>query len=157
MELNRAEIHIVIQKFFRVVNLLNTLENTPKDFGTGSLLRYPEVHLIEAVGEGGGLNITQLAKKLGVTKGAISQMAQKIIEKNLIRKVKEADNDKEIILELTPLGMKVFNAHQSFNQEIYQEFGKTLSSEDIQVFEGILEKIEADLTKYIAYFSDMDK
>lgn len=152
-----SEIHSVIQKFFRVVNLLNTLENMPKDFGTGILLRYPEVHLIEAVKEGDGLNVTQLAKKLGVTKGAISQVAQKMVQKKIIRKVKEADNDKEVILELTQLGMEVFNAHQYFHQEIYQEFIKTLSSEDILVFKGVLEKIEADLTKYTTYFSDMNK
>ncbi len=58
----------------------------PRKFGTNHLLYHSEIHFINAISSYKELNVSQLSEKLGVTKGAITQVAEKLLRKNLIYK-----------------------------------------------------------------------
>jgi DNA-binding MarR family transcriptional regulator len=73
--------------------------------------------MLDIVGDEPGLNITAFAQKAGVTKGAVSQVVTKLESKGALRRFKGKSNDKEIQLELTPLGERIYAQHQRVNQE----------------------------------------
>jgi DNA-binding MarR family transcriptional regulator len=77
-------------------------ESLPHDFGTGDSFLTSEVHALCSIGTAPGIDITDLSVRLGVTKWAISKIAKKMEEKGLIERYREPENDKEILIRLTP-------------------------------------------------------
>lgn len=91
-----------------------------------------EVHCIESIGEIVDANVTKLAKTLYMTRGAISKLSKKLIEKGLIETYQKPDNKKEIYFRLTDQGKVIYNIHE----ELHKEF----QERDRVVFEQINEE-----------------
>ena len=103
----------------RILNKMATIEKTPRDFGSGDLLNRSEVHMLMAIGENAGANVTDLARHSGITKSAVSQMVNRLATRNLVEKYRNPDNDKEIILRLTPRGRIAFLGHEQYHLKIH--------------------------------------
>lgn len=108
------------------MNRMHEFETIPMDFGTGLL--YPsEIHTIQAVGLQPGMNVTTLAARMGVSRGAASQMVGRLAGKGLVEKYRTQDNEKEVCLRLTPEGLVTFRGHEAqhgwVHQRIYDRIG----------------------------------
>ena len=66
------ELRELIDQFLRILHLYSVINRKPRDYGTGDMLYFTEVHTIAMVGRNRQINITKLAALMGVTKGAIS-------------------------------------------------------------------------------------
>ena len=64
--------------------------------------------------EPNGINI---AEELNITRGGISKIATRLIEKNLITTYKDEKNQKKIFYKLTPLGEEVNTIHNQLHEE----------------------------------------
>ena len=107
----------ILEKLERVITKTESMHTPSFSFGTGVLLHQNEIHTIQAIGRNLGINITTLAEKKGVTKGAISQTINRLVKKGLVRKTHIPGNAKEVILELTDLGWVGFRNHEKFHME----------------------------------------
>jgi len=146
----------IMGQFLRVVNKFNRFEKIPMDFGIDEKLFPSEIHTIEAIGRHPQVNVTQLAQKLGITKGALSQTLKKLVEKQLAKKVKSIANDKELFLELTQKGRKAYSGHAQFHEDMYKDFMKymdKISHRDFKTFQEILGKIEHHVELYASRLS----
>ncbi len=112
------ELQELIDQFLRILHLYSVITRKPKDYGTGDLLYFTEVHTIAMIGSKGEINVTNLAGLMGVTKGAISQTIRKLTAKGLILR-KSTDNRKEVLLALTEKGLRVFKGQASFRKELF--------------------------------------
>ncbi|EFK05222.1 transcriptional regulator, MarR family [delta proteobacterium NaphS2] len=74
------------EAFIRIVAKYRILEKRPQDYGIGEVLHPSEIHTIEMIGKNPGINVTGLAGRLGVTKGAVSQLIKKLENKGLVSK-----------------------------------------------------------------------
>jgi DNA-binding MarR family transcriptional regulator len=124
---NQERLTQLIQQFIRIINKYNAGEKKPINYGTGNMLFRSEVHTIEAIGEHQNINVTELALCLGVTKGAISQMIDKLTKKGLVNKTMVAPNVKDVALCLTEEGMSVYQRHQEHHSEMYREISRLLT------------------------------
>jgi len=139
------------ETFNRIINKFTSIEKKPRDFGTGDLLYPSEIHNIEIIGRNPGINITNLAKALGVTKGAVSQIVNKLERKNLVEKFRDSGNEKEVMLKLQKKGKIAFNGHENFHAKFYSEImGEVddMTPEQILFFQNILDKID----KYVSIY-----
>lgn len=116
---SEIKLKLVDEKFHRIVNKMNRIEKVPRDFGTGFVLHPSEIHTIEVIGNNSGINVTELAEKQGVTKGAVSQIISRLEKKKLIIKMKEIDNDRKICLKLSDIGWKAYQGHLDFHAQIH--------------------------------------
>ena len=107
----------IVELFIRLANKYKALEKIPLDFGVGAPLYHSEMHLIDQIGDHPELNITELAKLVGVTKGAISQTVKKLENKGVVNRYKGTENEKEIFLELTEIGRNVYLKHKEIDKE----------------------------------------
>lgn len=57
-------------------------------------LHHAEVHLLEAISALEGANVGELARYLGMTSGAISQVTRKLLDKGLIEAYRKPGNRK---------------------------------------------------------------
>jgi DNA-binding MarR family transcriptional regulator len=117
----------IMDLFIRVVNKYNGLEKVPIEHSPGLGLYHSERHMLDRVGVNPDMNITELARASGVTKGAISQIVKKLETKGVIRRYKKAANDKEVFIELTETGKKICEERRRTNEETIGPFREQLA------------------------------
>ncbi len=149
--LSRSIDDVLIQ-FLRIINKYNRFDKVPMDFGIEDKLFPIEIHTIDAIGKNPEINVTKLAQITGVTKGAVSQKIRILESKELVRKVKGVQNNKEIQLELTEKGWLAYEGHELFHSEMYldiiQEM-KDLTVDQYEMYGDMLDKIEYHFDRYI--------
>jgi len=79
----------------------------------GTKLYASEVHLLLVIQEESNANATQIAERIGVTKGAISQLVSRLERKGLITKAKDHEHKNELILSISRIGLRVLDAFQT--------------------------------------------
>ncbi|MEW6265014.1 MAG: MarR family transcriptional regulator [Thermodesulfobacteriota bacterium] len=142
-------VHEATAHFNRVITKFNRVERQPRDFGTGDPLTRTEIHLIVEVGENPLFNVTKLAGRLGVTKGAISQLLGKLLIKGYIRKLRSLDNDKETLLALSDKGKTAWTGHEQYHRDVLGSRLNNLTEERLRGFVDILARIESYADEYL--------
>lgn len=139
----------ILIQFIRVANKLVQFENSPStDYGVSEPITQAAIHTLEAVGKNNGINVTELAKKLGITKGAVSQMISRLIKRGLVSKNRLADNEKEVAINLTEKGWEVFNRHEEIHEGVFKEFMKNLGDFgdlEVNALKKVLDTLEGHL------------
>ena len=147
----KTEFEQILQKFDEVVTLMESMHTPSLSFGTGVLMYRREIHTIQSIGKNPGINVTNLAEQMGVTKGAVSQIIKKLIKKGLVRKTHAPGNVKEIVPELTELGWTGFHNHEKFHMDsldIAREyFGDELQSK-LQMMYTVMNDISVVLKEH---------
>ncbi|MBC8947419.1 MarR family transcriptional regulator [Xenorhabdus sp. TS4] len=77
-----------------------------------------ELHVIQCIGESVLLNITSISQALGMTKGAISKICAKLLQRSIVEKLKMVDNQKETYFSFTDEGKLIFSAHEKLHRQI---------------------------------------
>ena len=101
-------------EFLKIQYRINSNDKKPREFGTKHALYQSEIHFIDAIEPGDGMIASRVAQKLGITKGAVTQIADKLIKKELIEKYKKPDNKKEVYIKLTKGGEVAYDSHRLF-------------------------------------------
>ncbi len=140
-----------VEQFLRIVNRYTTLQKKPYNFGIGEKLHPAEIHTVSAIAAAGTINVTKLALRLGVTRGAVSQMAARLEKKGLVSKTRERGNDKEVLMALTRKGQRANEGHIRFHAGMYAEFASMMarnSPDQLKFFADIMDRIEFHIEKY---------
>ena len=96
---------------------ISELDKQTNYYGTDKQLFEAEIHMIKAIKENEGIHVTGLAEKLGVTKGAVSQIIMRLQKKGMIIKEIDPHNLSRLILRLTPKGETAHLHHEKIHQE----------------------------------------
>lgn len=76
----------IARQFFEMMQAIAADKKTPRDYGTGELLFHSELDLLEKIFENPQQNVSDLAALCDVSKSAITQLCNKLLEKGLIEK-----------------------------------------------------------------------
>ena len=139
------EYRILFEKWTKIMNRLQERESWVRDYGTGDLMHPSEIHTLQAVGDSGGINITGLAERLGITASGVSQMARRLEKKGLVEKIKRSGNDKEILLRMTEKGRTAYLGHERHHMRIHEILNRELDNYDdehIFFLSGFLSRVE---------------
>ncbi|WP_430534841.1 MarR family transcriptional regulator [Listeria rocourtiae] len=120
-----------------VLNKIAAL-NKPKMETSLAGYKSSEVHCVEYIGKNNDPNVTKLAASFYMTRGAISKLTKKLIEKNLIESYQKADNKKEIYFRLTSKGKEVFDIHETLHQEFQARDKAIFDQVTEEQFDGVL-------------------
>ncbi|BCZ45714.1 MarR family transcriptional regulator [Clostridium gelidum] len=128
-------------------DLLNKMASLNKSKMKDSFKDYKssEVHCIEYIGGNVDSNVTKLAESFYVTRGAISKLSRKLIEKGIIESYQKPDNKKEIYFRLTTQGEEINKIHKKLHKE-FQERDKV-------VFEQITEEQFDSMIRFVEKYS----
>ena len=107
---------------------------------------YPsEVHLMLVIKNDIDTNATEIAKQLGLTKGAVSQTLSRLKKKGIILKTKDPYNKNELTLSLTDFGKKAYElcqASQALFIEAHEGYLAKLNSREKEVILNFLLHME---------------
>ncbi|MED2761060.1 MarR family transcriptional regulator [Bacillus thuringiensis] len=104
-----------------------------------------EVHCIEYIENNADSNVTQLAEAFYVTRGAISRMTKKLVQKGLVESYQKSENKKEIYFRLTEQGKEIYKIHENLHKE-FQERDKA-------VFEQVTEEEFNSIISFVEKYS----
>ena len=119
MKNTRVKYEEILQKIERMIIRMQSMHTPSLSFGTGIMMHPKEIHMVQAIGQYPGINVTKLAEYTGVTKGAVSQTLKKLTRKGLVKRTHAPGNAKEVVLELTDLGWIGFRNHEKFHMDTY--------------------------------------
>ncbi|MDA2437596.1 MarR family transcriptional regulator [Bacillus cereus] len=104
-----------------------------------------EVHCIEYIENNADSNVTQLAEAFYVTRGAISRMTKKLIQKGLVESYQKSENKKEIYFRLTEQGKEIYKIHENLHKELQER--------DKAVFEQVTEEEFNSIISFVEKYS----
>ena len=107
-----------------------------------------EIHCIEYIGSNVDSNVTKLAESFYMTRGAISKLTKKLIEKGVIESYQKSENKKEIYFRLTERGEAINNVHEDLHKEFQErdkEVFKEVTEEQFDTMINFVEKYSRHL------------
>lgn len=134
------------ENVYRIINKYNQKTRNAKCYGTTDLLYPAEVHMIEIIGTYEGITTTKLAEKLGITKGAVSQITRKLLDKEMIVKEPAGEKSNEVRIFLTEKGRVVFDYHRDKHQDMLNKIELIMAD--------LSEENKAVMTKVIAVMEE---
>ncbi len=97
-------------------------------YGTDQLLYEAEIHMIMNIKDNPELHLSALAEKLGVTRGAVSQVIKKLEKKGMLLKSQSQTNRSMLQISLTPKGETAYNQHRRYHEEFDKAVNKILNA-----------------------------
>ncbi len=140
----------IIQLYMKSVDLMREIESKPRDFGTGDLLYSSTIHTLVQIGKNPGINLTNLAERLVISKSAVSKFIRQLLELGLITKSKDISNRKEVIFYLSEKGVVAYHGHESFEREFFgviKNNVNTLKEDEKDIFITFLRSLVGELKK----------
>ena len=144
--MNEINPHIITEQFYDLVKLVNQLEKTPRRFGTDEPLHGTEIHLIELVGDNQErLSVTDLARLLRITKGAVSQKLKRLVNKGFIYKEDDPKNLSRLKIKLSYKGKTAYFAHKHWHETMdggFKEYFMGLDQDKIDFLIEFMGRVE---------------
>lgn len=140
----------LLERAIILINKITVIAKTPIDPGTGEILYPSEMHIIQEIGRHDGINVTELANRLEISKPAVSKFVKKLEKKNLIQRFKETGNDRKVFFRLLPRGRHVLDWHEDYHSRVDAEtiqVLKGMNPEELRVAEKFLEMIDSYVEK----------
>ncbi|WP_337100639.1 MarR family winged helix-turn-helix transcriptional regulator [Paenibacillus sp. YIM B09110] len=131
----------------KMILQLRRLERHPHTFAGAGTLTPSEIHTIEAIGCEGAILMNELAARLEVTKGAVSQLVVRLEAKQLVERKTYPHDSRGVLISLTEKGKEAYTAHDEVHIRFYEELRSGLSEQEIEIFETFIEKLNEMLKR----------
>ena len=109
--------HSLDAKIKKLVMRYQKLERLPRRFSNGMALTSSEIHLFETIGDLPGISVTELARRHGISKGAVSQTLKRLDAKSMIEREIDPQNQSRIRLKLNEMGEKMHREHKDWHEK----------------------------------------
>ncbi|APO47792.1 MarR family transcriptional regulator [Paenibacillus xylanexedens] len=76
------------------------------------------LHVLDAIGTLEPVNGITISKQFGFSKGTVSKITKRLVQKNFILPEYLPDNKKEVLFRMTELGQDIYRLHQAMHQQI---------------------------------------
>lgn len=126
-------------KFAQLLFLLQRLDRNPTTYGSAGKFTPSEIHLIDAIGLEEPTLMSELATKLNVTKGAITQLANKLENKGAIERSPHPTDKRAVLLSLTDIGVNAYKEQEAVRANFYTLLASQMDSHEMAIFEKGIE------------------
>ena len=99
------------------------------DYGTGEEYTALEVHLVSYIADHPNYTSSEIARDWNRTRGAISQIIQKLRKNGLVFGKPDPNNAKRILLFLTPKGKLLDAKHRETDESVWKGFLESLRAQ----------------------------
>ncbi|OAJ74043.1 MarR family transcriptional regulator [Brevibacillus sp. SKDU10] len=122
----------------RRTGLLNSIRDLDRLTGE---LTLSELHVIACIGKQGQVNVTAISQEMDMTRGAISKISTKLLQRGYLVKKQRADNQKEVHFQLTPMGDEIYRLHEELHEQAerrIERFLQKYSSSELAFIDRLL-------------------
>lgn len=130
----------ILDSYYEIVRTLAKYYQEPREYGTHQKVTVMEVHMLKEIAKSPRTSITDLTVKLHKTKGAISQVIEKLALKGLVQKENDPEDTRKKRLVLTEDGRTICEYHNKLDQEFFLRVFKHMPQATKEDLEDYLEK-----------------
>lgn len=134
----------IVSKILESISMITFIEKK-RILLSDDLRLYPsEIHLILFIYLEQDRNITEIAHRLGLTKGAVSQTLSRLHQKGILTKKTDPYNKNELHVEFTAKGKKLLRQIMSMREKITKkllEYIGSASAHDKQVIFRFIDEL----------------
>ena len=105
-----------------------------------------EIHCLMNIFELENPNVTNIAAAMRMTRGGITKLSSKLVEKQYIEKFKKKDNKKEVHFKLTATGRELYDIHKLSHDRAIEEHAEKLKC--------FSEKEQDTISAFLAKYTD---
>ena len=134
----------------QIINKLIFLEKKSIVEIDGVRLFPSEIHLMLVIDADRSVNAVTMAKRLGISKGAVSQTLTRLEKKGILEKKKDPAYKNELTAHFTALGERALRQHRRLRASLLAEYDaylETIPEEDRQVIDAFLLHVESFIDK----------
>ena len=106
-------------------------------------LTLPQMHTLEILGSAGQLRMKELAEKMGITTGALTVMADRLVRAGLVVREPNENDRRSIMVRLTPEGERHFREHHKLHTELTCELLSGLEPDEAEALLRIIPKLNS--------------
>ena len=113
-----------------------------------------DMHVINAIGLGNEVNMSSLARKVGVTVGTLTIAINGLVRKEYVLRTRSEADRRVVLVSLTQKGEAAFRHHADFHTRIVDAIHSSLTEEECKVlikglssFENNLKNIDVDIPR----------
>ena len=142
----------IINKLLEIIYISIDFENKIRNYGTDVKIASSEIYLLKMIAEMKNAYITALAKKMNISKAAVSQTAGRLERKGLVVKTVASDNKSKYILHLTEKGLYAHEEHMKIEREGREMMLKAadiLPTADLTKTEEFLGAVRDNLVEWV--------
>ena len=118
MVLGDKEARKIAERALWLIERYTVIASRPKSYGTSMRFHRLDIHMLHLIGSEPGINVTDLAFRLRISKAAVSQTIKKLEKRELVERYQLPGNRKEIRFRPTAQGMVAYEAHARFHETI---------------------------------------
>lgn len=133
----------VTEQIFAIIRRLEDEKKNPIDYGGGILLGHAEVQFLETVARYPDENVSKLSERLGITKGAVTQMVAKLSQKELLESVRRENNKQKKYFGLTHRGEAIIEEHQRHHRQANQRLCRFVAGLDEKEASAVFRFLES--------------
>ena len=130
-------------RFQRIINKIVRMSRSPREFGTGELLPLAEIQIIHTVGINPNITVTDLSRQLGLTKGTVSPLVNKLVQKDCLRKTRSTQDGRKVQLGITDKGEIASQGYEKYAEEYVSQYAQEISYGEWGIVNETLVKLEA--------------
>jgi DNA-binding MarR family transcriptional regulator len=144
--------NILLAEFMILVEKIIKGEKEPKQYVDGTTISRSEVHMMAIIASYENIHISEIARKLNVTKGAVSKTVRNLEKKGFVKKHTDVINQSRVLIRLTENGLKIAEMHDKIHKEMNEDFMNyyaSLSENDINKIIIFLHKAQQVAEKHL--------
>lgn len=148
MEEKNKELSVI---FFEYIKRMAYYDKKIHVYGVDKPLYSSELHVICIIGNNQNTYGNEIAKHMGFTKSAASQILIKLENRGIISKQTSPDKQTKYTYSLTDLGQKVFDFHENLHKEFNLIFDNVLSKyskENAAFLKSFIYDLDEELSKW---------
>ncbi len=132
-------------RFQRIINKIARMSQAPQQFGTDELLPAAEIQIIHTVGTNPKITVTELSLQLGLTKGTVSPMVNRLVKRDYLAKSKSSSDGRKVQLQIADKGKIAFQGYEKYAEEYVSLYAHEISYGEWIIVSETLGKLETFL------------
>jgi DNA-binding MarR family transcriptional regulator len=108
----------LIQKFHQAANLMLCDAKTSRSYGTKYPLSFSDLSFLKCIQRNQNAKAGDISSFLGITNGAVVQLAKKLEQKEYLESYRMEGNKKEVYYRLTKSGQMACEGFDKYNDDI---------------------------------------
>lgn len=100
-----------------------------------------DMHILNAIGQGKGKNMSTIAEMRGVTIGSLSTSMNSLVKKGYVYRERSEEDRRVVIIKLTEKGDKAYEAHNEFHDMLTDAAMSSMTPEELPKVVKVLKKV----------------
>jgi DNA-binding MarR family transcriptional regulator len=106
------------------------------------------MHIIEAVGTGTPLTMSEISKSLGVTMGTLSTGINGLVKKGYVTRNRSQKDKRIVYASLTQKGIRAFQHHKKFHEDMVKSIMEEFDEQEAVILTKTFKKLQIYFSKW---------